>query len=916
MKKIILIDAYAIYYRSYYAFLQNPLKNKKGEETSVIFGFFNQIYDLIKKYSFDYFLIVGESKSLTFRHKIYTQYKANRPSTPESLKNQILFIESVLDKLGIPYFFLDGYEADDVIAKMTEFIELQYDDFYVDIVSPDKDLMQLVSHRTNVLKADKKLGNFKRMDKEGVFEKWLVRSDQIVDFLSLVGDSSDNIPGVRKIGAKTAIKLLSEYKNLEIIYESLHKIEPATRKKLMEDKENAFLSKQLASFPSDKIKLPDLVNCQFKPINTKDALPILQEKEIYSIIKKFFIDNTRIDLSLDQRIKNTHQISNDDKKKEIENNPLKYKRISYDFLKDSGEIEKLVKILQKQNLLVFDLETTSLDPFAANIVAIVFVLPNVKKSYYIQIITREYNREVQFLNWFKIIFLSHSIKKIGHNLKFEYAILKEKGIILTNLYHDTMLTDYLIDSNQTSYKLESLIFDYFKIEKPTYKEIMKDFKSILELEADVLKEYTFQDGEYTSEIYLKQIEFLKKEETIQKLLIEIELPIVSILAKMESNGVLIDESYLSKLSNELSDELKTIEKQIYDLAGEVFNINSTKELQTILFSKLGIKPIKKNKTGYSTDINVLEKLLHEHDIARLLLRYRILTKLKNTYIDVLPKLINAKTTRIHTSYNQSVAATGRLSSTHPNLQNIPIKMKEGRRIRNAFIAPRGFKLVSFDYSQVELRILAFLSKDKELLSIYQNKEDVHQKTASILFHIPSGEKVTEEQRRIGKTINFSVIYGISAFSLSNDLKVSQTEAKLFIDNYFNAYPGVQKYINDVLSLTRDKKYVSTYYGRKRFILDIESENKTLYQRAARIAFNTVIQGTASDIIKIAMIQIENAMNENQIQGQMIMQVHDELVFYLPEKSIDYCIEKIIEKMKNIEPFSQLLEIDYKIGDSW
>ena len=585
----------------------------------------------------------------------------------------------------------------------------------------------------------------------------------------------------------------------------------------------------------------------------------------------------------------------------------KFKRMTL----NPNDFKKVVMASQKHRQMTFDLETTSLDYFTTHLVAIVFAFPDYS-SYYLRIKTKSQDHYSIIYPELKKILEDKSIKKIGHNLKFEYLVLKQCGIELKGIYFDTMLGEYLLNSNRTHFNLESIILDYFGVQKQTYSEMQGRKETIFEIDEGVLETYTFEDGEYTQLIFEKQIKSLKKKEL--NLMHTIEVPLIEVLGEVETNGVVLDIKALGKLSDRCQLEIDSLTLEIHQLAGKNFNINSTKELQSILFDKMAIKPLKKTKTGYSTDITVLEKLAGHYPIANALLRYRLINKLKSTYTDSLSKLIHKKTNRVHTNYNQSIAATGRLSSTHPNLQNIPIKMEEGREVRSCFVAPPGHLVASFDYSQVELRILAKLSGDKTLLDIYKNNIDIHRQTAELIFNT---QNISSDERRMAKTINFSVMYGISAFALAEDLKISQKEASFFIEAYFAAYPGVKQYINKVIELARSKQYTLTYYGRKRSVPNILSSNLHQKSHAERVAFNSVIQGTASDIIKIAMIDINKSIKNSELRGEMIMQVHDELVFYIPDNEIlEKQCQQIKTRMSSVEPFQDILSVNAEIGTSW
>lgn len=923
MKRLLLVDTFGVFFRSYFAFGGTPLTNKKGDETSVLFGFFNTLYKLLNERSFDYFACVLDAPGPTFRHQLDPEYKAHRPETPDSLKKQIATTIALLPSLGVPTASKSGFEADDVMATLAR--QADKAGIEVEIFSSDKDLTQLVGGHIRILKQDSKTGDFVTMGDAEVQEKWGVPPNGIIDLFALIGDASDNVPGVKGVGPKTAVKLLQNFKSLDGIYEHLEEVDgKAVKEKLRENKDKAYLSQKLVTVEDNVQGIPGPTDLVFQPVDQKKALPILQDWELTTVIKRFGLDREAGSFTLLDFEKTKPKKSKAAGKGSPDETPgeksksagasgsakavseFKRKTLS---IPEAGEI---VKMAQEHKLFAFDIETTALDPFTAELVAIVFAFPG-NHSYYIRTKTHEKDESKALLDMLRPIFEDPNLGKIGHNLKFETAMLHEMGVILCGVHFDTMIAAYFLDSNRSHYNLESLIEEHFGVVKAPYKEMVGKAESILDVPLETLEEYTYGDGEYTWRLYELQNKTLVGPE--RELFDTLDIKLIPVLAEMERLGVIIHSPFLKKLSAQMEEEIGKLESRIHELAGGPFNVNSTKQLQEILFEKMKIKPVKKTKTGFSTDVDVLEKLSGEHEIASQLLRYRVLTKLKGTYVDALPEMVHPKTGRIHSDLNQAVAATGRLSSNNPNLQNIPIKSEDGRAIRRAFIAPPGEKIVSFDYSQVELRVLAQLSGDKRLLAAYNENRDIHRETASMLFGVPNKD-VNDDQRRIAKTINFSVIYGISAFSLSGNLKVTTQEAQGFINGYFAGYPEVRAYIDAVVTEARENKYVTTAYGRKRPIPDIASSQFFVRAGAERTAFNTVIQGTASDIIKWAMVRIHNRIQSGEIKAKLVMQVHDELVFYIPEKLVDESAKLILSEMKNVKPFDKILDAEWESGDSW
>lgn len=908
MKHLILIDTYAVYFKSYFAFIGRPLTNSKGQNTSMLFGFFNVLHRLVQSFPEAKIILALDSKGPTKRHEQYEAYKANRPPAPEDLVEQLKTMETLYGPLGLPAIAKSGYEADDIIASYV--IAAKKSGYQIDIYSSDKDLVQLLDENTRLMQVDKQGKGFVYQTLESIPEKWGIACHQIGDLLALMGDSSDNIPGVKGVGLKTAAKLLNEFGSLRGIYDHIDEVKGAVQKKLIDDKENAFLSRQLVELEYAVPNLPELETIEFKAVND-EARELIEKWELKTVFKRFGLDRpagayTLMELPSAQKKK---ALSENTEPEIKDTAPKELKKFQREVI-DEDSLNYLVKILEKQKLFCFDLETTSLDARDAELVAAVFALED-GRSFFFQCKTSKSDWSKTARTKLKPVLENETIKKIGHNLKYEYMILKEKGVILKGMHFDTMLAAYLEDSNRSHYNLEGLVMAHFQVEKTDYKSMMGKRKSILELEEKELEDYTFSDGEFTWRLYDYYRQALSKEE--QSIFEQIEMPLLRVLAEVEMSGVLLDRKFLSGLLDEFQSELVYLERKIQEEAGQEFNVNSTKQLQKVLFEDMGIKPIKKTKTGFSTDITVLEKLAKQHPIAEYLLRNRLISKLEGTYVRSLPELIHPKTDRVHTNYNQAVAATGRLSSNQPNLQNIPIKVPEGRQIRRAFIAPEGMKMASIDYSQVELRILAQMSGDERLKEAYLQDRDIHRETAKLIFE---KEDIDDDERRIAKTINFSVMYGISAHSLSEDLSVSMREAQSFIDAYFAAYYRVREYMEEVLESARENSYVSTHYGRKRPTPDIGAKNFFIRSRAERMAFNTVIQGTASDVIKLAMIEVQEAIEAGSINAEMVMQVHDELVFYLPEESAIKEVEKISLIMKGIKPFDKILDVGASIGECW
>ena len=903
LKKIALIDSYAFFYRAHYAFEKNPLLNSKGENTSVIFSFISSLLQIAQEHEPQNIICILDSKGKSFRHEIDQNYKANRPPMPEDLKKQIKILTELIPLLGLPCWKKVGYEADDIIAQTARNFRGQKDTEIL-IYSSDKDLMQLIGDNVFAMVGDRQNRLWTKMDEEKVLEKYGIPPKKMADYLALVGDASDNVAGVRGVGKVSACKLLQNHKSMESIYQNIENIKGSLKEKLEKGYEAALLSKKLVTLDHTIANVEDWQNIDLSPIQQEKVSEILNYYECHALIKKiarrkFFLDKPKNDDETINKQQNTI-------------NPFHFARKE---IKNNNDITEMIHFLQQRKKFIFDLETTSLDAFSAKIVTISFATIDEKngekKSFFINFL----ESKIDFLQLTKLheLFENENIGKIGHNLKYEYGVLKNHFIKLRGLWHDTMIYEYLLNAGYSRLKLEDLATAYLDYQAINYDELTKEEPDITLLDSEKLKEYSLQDSEMTALIYNEQREMAQTD-----IFRKIEMPLITVLAEIELNGVCIDINYLKQLEEEYKKRLDESEKNIFGLAGEKFNIGSTKQLKEILFDKLDIAPLKKKKTGYSTDHSVLEKLAKTHPIAVELLTYRKYDKLLNTYVKTLPTLVHHKTKRIHTSYNQAITATGRLSSNKPNLQNIPVKMEDGQGLRRAFVAPKGMeeiKFVSIDYSQVELRILAYLSEDKTLCEAYRQDKDIHKKTASLLFG-KEEEEIKDEERNIAKTINFSILYGTSAHSLANALSISYEDAKRFIEAYRRSYPGVIEYMEKKLEQARENGYVSTYFGRKRSVKGIVSENFQIRSRDERIAFNTIIQGTASDIIKMAMIKINESIDHLQWPCKMVMQVHDELVFYIPTAQIENIVPKLIAKMIKVPPFHQILKVQATIGDYW
>jgi len=886
-----LIDAHALAFRAYYAFIRQPLFTTGGENTSALFGFMRMILKLMRDESFRYLACVFDSRKKTFRYELYPQYKANRVKTPQDLLSQIEIIKETTSKLGIPVIEIEGYEADDVIGTISTLSSRQ--GMRTVIVSGDKDILQLVNDNITVYAPKKGITEIEVMDGKKVVELWGVEPEKMVDLLALMGDHSDNIPGVKGIGEVWAVKLIRQFGSLENLYRNINLVEKERiRKNLIQGKEEAFLSRELVVIKRDAPLdfKPELLNIQDFP--GKEGLSILKQKEMNTIVAEL------------------------EGKTDVNSIMVEKKRGNYHLIDSMEQFSELKKRIKEKRFISLDTESTGLDPFKASLIGVSISLKE-GEGYYIPVISRQGKAvgEKLIKTELKEILEDPKIKKIGQNLKYDFTLLLCHGVYLKGIEGDTMVAAYLLNPQKQRYSLDEMAREFLGYNTIRYGDVVKNKgETLLDYPLQKVVEYAGEDSDIALRLH-NVLERKLREENLISLYCDLEVPLIEVLGKMEYTGVRVDQEYLREMSRQFGKELEEIEVQIFQITGGVFNVRSTKQLSTVLFERMNLPEIKKTKTGLSTDESVLEELSGQHEIARLLLRHRRLSKLKSTYIDALPQMINIKTGRIHTFFNQTITTTGRLSSSNPNLQNIPIKEKEGRAIRRSFVPPQGWLFVSADYSQIELRVLASLSKDKALMDTFRKDGDIHRETASILFGVEP-HRVQDYQRSLAKTINFSIIYGISPFGLSRRLGISQGEASRFIDMYFSRYSGVKSYFENVVKNASERGYVETLLGRRRYIPEINSENQTLFQAARRTAINTPVQGTAADLIKKAMLDIHREIIRRGMESKMIIQVHDELVFECPQEEFELLSALVREKMEHALEFEVPLKVNISAGKNW
>lgn len=917
--KLFLIDAYALIYRSYYAFIKNPRVNSKGLNTSAIFGFINTLEEVLKKENPSHIAVAFDPAGPTFRHEAYEKYKAQRQETPEDIRIAVPIIKKIISAYNIKILEIAGFEADDVIGTVAKQAEKEDMDVYM--MTPDKDYGQLTSERIFMYKPKFAGNGFDILDSKAIMEKYNLSSPLLmIDLLGLMGDASDNIPGCPGVGAKTAEKLISDYGIIENILENTSKIKGTLKDKLETNKEQILFSKFLATI---KIDVPfDFKKEEFerKPIDEEKIENLFEELEFRTLINRVLKRETKVAPKKDEAQGNLFAEFTDnqpEEKKYSNLNELKDMVYSYHLIDSEIEMINLRDKLLSHNSCSFDTETTGVNPIESEIVGMSFALKE-GEAYYVAI-SPKFEEAKKQIEIFKDFLENENITKIGQNIKYDIIVLKKYGINVKGKLFDTMIAHYLLNP-ELRHNMDYMAETHLNYKTIHIDELIgprgKNQLNMRNLEPIAIRDYACEDADIT----LKLKNILEKEiekNDLKKLFYEIELPLIYVLADMEYTGVLLDTKALKESSDTLTKNMSDIEQEIFALADFEFNINSTKQVGEVLFDRLKIvdKP-KKTKTGqYTTSEETLESLKDVHPIVSKILEYRSLKKLLSTYIDALPLLIDKHDKKVHTSYNQTVTATGRLSSSNPNLQNIPIRDAQGKEIRKAFIPDNGCTFYSADYSQIELRIMAHLSQDPHMIEAFNSGEDIHAATAAKIYKTPIGE-VTGDMRRKAKTANFGIIYGISVFGLAERLSIPRSESKILIDGYFESYPKVKEYMDNIIIQARETGYVETILGRKRFLPDINSRNTTVRGYAERNAINAPIQGSAADIIKIAMNNIFERFEKDGLQSKMILQVHDELNFNVVNDELSHVEQIVIEEMEKAYKLSIPLKADSGTGKNW
>ncbi|PLX50432.1 MAG: DNA polymerase I [Desulfobulbaceae bacterium] len=866
---VYLVDGSAYIYRAYHAI--TPLTNSKGLATHATLGFINTLLRVIREKTPSHMAVAFDVKGPTFRHEIYSDYKANRPTMPDDLACQIPYIHALVAAYNIPILKEEGMEADDLIASAARRLKDQGHE--VIVVSGDKDLLQLVAEGITAWEPMKDV----IMDQEFIRHKYGIAPEQLLDFFALIGDTSDNIPGIAGVGPKTAAKLLNEHGSLDNLLAHLDRLKKSKLKEnLMAGRELVLLSRRLIDLKDDLQVPGDLESYRLQTADIPELQRLYRELEFNKLLKE-----SGPARQLDPQ--------------------------SFHAVSTRAELEAVVNKIRQSPFLVIDTETTSLQPLEAELVGISLAV-STSEAWYIAIGHRDADDKLlagqldlaTVRQQLAALLADTAIAKLGHNIKYDLRVLAHHDMPLAGPLFDTMIVSYLLEPSRRSHSLDDLSLDFLDLGLTSFAEVTgKDKRSnaFAYVGLEEACNYSCEDVAATLLLWQELHAQLDKIGCWQ-LFTDVEMTLVPILAEMEEYGILTDPAILKRLSRQFSEQIAELERTIHQLAGEEFNINSPKQLGTILFDKLALPHGKKTKTGYSTDVKVLEKLAAYHDLPAAVLNYRSLSKLKSTYVDALQEQINSRTGRIHTSFNQTVTATGRLSSSNPNLQNIPIRTEEGQRIREAFIAPADHFFLAADYSQIDLRVLAHYSQDEALLAAFRNGEDIHNKTAAEIFRV-NAMLISPQMRRVAKSINFGIVYGMSAFGLSNQLRINRKEAQTFIDRYFEVYKGVQRYMEEIVAQAREDGYVTTLLGRRRNLPEIASSNKTRREFAERTAINSPIQGTAADIIKLATIKGHTLLKEKKLAARLLLQIHDELVFEVPAAEFDETAELVKGAMESV-----------------
>jgi DNA polymerase-1 len=931
-QRFIILDGNALLHRAWHAL--PPLTTKNGELINAAYGFTMILLKIIKDLKPTHLAATFDRRAPTFRHAMYKEYKATRVKQPQELYDQIPHIKDILAGFKIPIYEKDGYEADDLIATICSEKSIDNPETLSIVVTGDLDTLQLVDDNTEVLALKKGMTDTFTYNEETVEERYGLKPLQLIDLKSLRGDPSDNIPGIRGIGEKTAIEIIKEFGSLEGLYEALDKNDPKIKtikdrylKLIKEQKDIAFLSKKLVILDHHAPIDFNLEDCRLKAYDKNEIFKLFQELGFKSLLNKLPAGGAQTSLfgETSANLAKT-EVAGDEFPLSKGGEGDVHKKFNYQLIDTEEKFDKFYEELKNQSGFAVDTETTGLDPFSAELLGISFAWRE-GEAYYVEIKNQKSKIKTDWLQKLKQILENEKIEKYGHNMKYDMAILEKVGIIINPASFDTMIASYLLNPGSRAHSIDDLSFAEFGHEKIHIVDLIgkgKDQISMADVPVEKVSDYSCEDADFAYRL-VNRLEPELRKNNLLELFKNIEMPLVPVLESMERNGVKINVDFLNKFKKETEKRKQELEAKIYELAGTNFNINSPQQLKAILFEKLKISTagIGKTKTGISTAAGELEKLRGKHPIIDLIFEHRELSKLISTYIDALPELVNTKTGRVHTSYNQTVTATGRLSSSNPNLQNIPTRTELGQRTRQAFIAEPGYKIVSADYSQIELRVIASLANDPIMIKAFESGEDIHTKTASEIWGVKPNE-VKPEMRRAAKTINFGVTYGMGPRGLSESAGISLDEAQEFIEKYFELYNGVKSFLDETVIKARETGYVETLFGRRRYLPEINSGVPRVRNSAERMAINMPVQGTAADLIKMAMIRLNTRINTNSDESarmhespiKMTMQVHDELVFEIKEDFLDEAIKMIKNEMENVYKLKAPIKVDIEIGDNW
>ncbi len=907
-KTLYIIDGHAHIYAAYFAPMTQRLTGPTGEPTKAVYIFTRAILGLIQRQKPDMLVVAMDSKAPTFRSEIYAEYKAHRPPMPDDMPGQIDRIEQVLDAMNIPILRLDGFEADDIIGTLAKKASKDGIDTY--ICAKDKDMYQLVDGHTYIF--DIKKGE--ALDDDALLEKYKIHPEDFIDVLALQGDASDNVPGVPLIGEINAIKMIQQYGSLDKIYKNVEEIKGKRGENLRKFKEQAYLSKELVT-----------IDCNVPVKIDYDALALKEfdNEKLAQIFNEVGFNRLLSQLGLEQRTTDDGRQTTDENQVSLDSAgclTAENQEHDYKLIDTEQKFNKFFTQLKKQKLFAIDTETTSIYAMRAELVGISFSW-QAHKAFYLPVkapLGQKHLDVKTVRQKLAPILADEKIKKVGQNIKYDMLVLQNAQMPLKGIYFDTMVASYCLDAGR-KHSMDKMALDFLNYEDIPISALIGKGKNQLTfdmVDTAAACEYAAEDADITLRLYEYLKERLDKEPLLKKLFEEVEMPLVSVLAAMEANGVSLDTKLLKSMSGELTETTKNLTEKIYECAGEVFNIDSPKQLAEVFFDKLGLESVRMGKAGRSTDANVLEQLADEHEIIPLIIEYRMVSKLQNTYVDKLGLLINPRTGRVHASFNQTVTATGRLSSSDPNLQNIPIRTELGRKIREAFIPQKKTDcILSADYSQIELRLLAYFSRDEALMAAFAEDQDIHRFVASQIYNIPI-EEVTSEMRSHCKAVNFGIIYGQGAFGLSRTTGISHAEAKKFIDDYFARYSSIQKFMDDCVEDAKRTGYAETILHRRRRISNLSAKNANKHAQARRLAVNTVVQGSAADLIKVAMLNIQRKIESEELPIKLILQVHDELVFELPAKDAEKHSKWIAEEMSTAIKLDVPMKVDISYGPTW